>query len=123
MTNAAALQQVAWDILKQQRGEAVTFAFGSASVSLTGVFTRPNQGQVDTSEAVVIESRSWDVLIDPSWPDDAPEEFTDLEPQRGAIITRADGSQYVVQPSEADQVEWRWSGPNHTWRRVHVEER
>lgn len=118
----AAIFAVAWTTLKTRRGETVTYQSGSAEVELTAVFTQPQKNQVDGEESMVFESRSWDILIDPSWPDDAPAAFTNLEPGHGDIITRSDGTTYKVQPSDPGDPVWRWSDGQHTWRRVFVEE-
>lgn len=65
---AATLKALAWKATKTQRGETVTYYSGDDSVELTAVFSRPNPVQVDGEENVVFESRSWDILIDPTWP-------------------------------------------------------
>jgi hypothetical protein len=118
----AALFEVAWTALKARRGESVTYASGSASVVITAVFTQPKANQVDGEENIVYESRSWDMLINPTWPDDAPAAFDDLEPSQGDTVTRSDGSVYQVQPSDAIDACWRYSDGQHTWRRVFVQE-
>lgn len=114
-------QALAWTTLKALRGETVRYHVGSASVELTAVFAKPDASQVDTEDNLVLESRAWDVLIDPAWPSSAPAAFSGLEPGRGHKIVRADGSTYFVQPSDSNQTCWRWSDALHTWRRVHTE--
>ena len=112
-----------WTALKAQRGETLTYRSGSSEASLTGVLTRPAPAQVDGEGNVVFESRAWDVLIDPAWPDDAPAAFTsDYEPLIGDEIERDDGTIYKVQPSDVADACWRWSDGSHTFRRVFVEE-
>ena len=119
----AELFNIAWTVLKARRGESVTYTSGSASVVLTGVFSQPKANQVDGEENIVFESRAWDVLIDPTWPDNAPAAFSGLEPSQGDTITRSDGSVYQVQRSDAVDACWRYSDGQHTWRRVFVQER
>lgn len=117
---SAALLQLAWRVLKAQRGERVTYHAGSYSVELTAVLTRPTAAQVDTNEDAVIESRAWDWLIDPADLIDADGET--IEPARGNKIERSDGTVYRIQPSDARGLCWRWSEGQHTWRRTHTEQ-
>ena len=119
---AASLKAIQWKAVKAQRGETVTYHSGDDSVELTAVFSRPNPVQVDGEENIVFESRSWDVLIDPAWPSGAPAKFTSTyEPAHGEKVVRADGSTFLVQPSDSADLCWRWSDGDHTWRRVFVE--
>lgn len=119
----ASLLDAAWATAKAMRGEPVTYQSGSAEVELTAIFSRPEVSQVDGEENFVFTSRNWDVLIDASWPSNAPGAFSGLKPAQGDKIIRADGSEYYVQPSDATGLCWRWSDGAHTFRRVFTEER
>lgn len=118
-----AIFSATWATTKTLRGETATYQRGDSSVQLTVVFSRPNANQVDGEESIVFESRSYDALIDPDWPESAPAAFSNAEPEHGDRIVRSDGTEYVVQPSDAADACWRWSDGNRTFRRVFIEER
>lgn len=117
---SAALLRLALRVLKEQRGETVTYTVAGYSIELVGVLTRPTAQQTDMAEDAVIESRAWDWLIDPAELLDADGE--QIEPARGHKITRADGTVYLIQPSDVSDLCWRWSDGQRTWRRIHSEE-
>lgn len=121
-TSDAELYAIAWTALKARRGEEITYHSGDESVAVTAVFTRPVEEQVDGDENIVFEKRQWDVLLDPQWPDSAPVAFTDYQPSPGDLVERADGTLFRVTPETGSDPAWRWSGSEHTWRRVFIAE-
>jgi len=112
----------AWRTTKTLRGQTVTYHSRSDSVQLVCVLSRPQSQQADGEEEITFESRSWNALIDPTWPADAPDAFTRHEPSLGDRIVTADGTTYLVQPSEAGDTAWRWSDGHKTFRRINVEQ-
>lgn len=112
-----------WRALKRLRGETITYSIGSQSIAITAVFTRAAASKVDGEENIVFQSRPSDILIDPTWPDDAPAAFTNAEPTTGDLVTRADGTVFQVQPSDSVNLTWRYSDGNNTFRRVFLGER
>jgi hypothetical protein len=115
---AISIQRVHWLTLLRQRGEPVTYTDGV--VTLTNVMvvvTRPGEDQIDLSDGVSIESKQWDVLIDP---ETIKAGDVRIIPSQGHKITRADGTVYRVEPSSANRNCWRWSDAFETWRRVHT---
>ena len=117
----AALLRIAWRSLQAQRGETITYHVGSYSIAVEGcVLTRPTAAKVDTGSDAAVESRAWDWLIDAALLVAANGE--QIEPSRGHWIERGDGTKYSVQPSDGQDLAWRWSDGSHTWRRTHTEE-
>ena len=121
MTNAPAvsIQRVHWLTLLKTRGVLVTYkATGFELTQLKVVLTRPGEDQVDVDENFAIESKQWDVLIDPATLIDSNQ--NQFEPVLGHQVVTTDGSIYRVQPGNGTRNCWRWSDGLHTWRRVHT---
>jgi hypothetical protein len=117
LTTAAA-QRAAWLTLLATRGELVSYESPDATLTaLKVVFTRPGEDQVELDENYTLESKAWDVLIDPATLVADGEPF---EPSLGHKITKADGSVYRVQSGDGTRTPWRWSDALKTWRRVHA---
>lgn len=115
---AISIQRVHWLTLLRQRGEPVTYTDGV--VTLTNVMvvvTRPGEDQIDLSDGVSIESKQWDILIDPETIKSGADRII---PSQGHKITRADGTVYRVEPSSGNRNCWKWSDGFETWRRVHT---
>lgn len=116
---ALSLQQVLWRTIIRTRGEVVTYiAAGFEITDLTVVITRPGEDQVDIAENFTLESKQWDVLIDPATllkPDGSQ-----FEPSLGHQIVRTGGLVYRVKSGDSAKTCWRWSDGLHTWRRVHT---
>lgn len=116
---ALSLQTVLWRTLIRTRGEVVTYrSAGLELPNLTVVITRPGETQIDLAENFTLESKQWDVLIDPATlvnPDGSQ-----IEPSLGHEIIRTGGLIYRVKPGDSSRTCWRWSDGLHTWRRVHT---
>jgi prolyl oligopeptidase PreP (S9A serine peptidase family) len=79
--------------------------------------TRPGEDQIDVSDGMSIESKQWDVLIDP---ETIKSGSNQIIPDQGHKITRSDGTVLLVESAGADRNCWRWSDAFKTWRRVHT---
>jgi hypothetical protein len=116
---ALTLQRLLWQTLLKTRGEIVTYrATGFELAEITVVITRPGEDQVNVDDNFVLESKQWDVLIDPATLlTPAGDQF---EPSLGHQIIRTGGIVYRVKPGDSAKTCWRWSDGLHTWRRVHT---
>lgn len=120
MPPALTIQQVHWRTLLRTRGEWITYtAGGHTTPQFQAVITRPGENQIDLADAMSIDSKNWDVLIDPADLVNASGE--QIIPDRAHEITRvSDGTKYRVEPGPAGQNCFRWSDNLKTWRRVHT---
>ena len=121
MSNAPAIsvQRVHWLTLLKTRGVFVTYKATGFDVSqLNVVFTRPGEDQVNVDENFALESKQWDVLIDPATLVDSS--GNTFEPSLGHQVVKEDGTIYRVQPGNGSRNCWRWSDGLQTWRRVHT---
>jgi hypothetical protein len=115
---AISIQRVHWLTLLRQRGELVTYTNGVVTLTnVNVVITRPGEDQIDVSDGMAIESKQWDVLIDP---ESIKSGGNQIIPDQGHKITRSDGTVLLVESAGADRTCWRWSDAFKTWRRVHT---
>lgn len=116
---ALTLQQLLWRTLLKTRGELVTYkAAGVELANLAVIITRPGEAQVDLDDNFTLESKQWDILIDPAKLVDSS--GNTFEPSLGHQIIRTGGLVYRVKPGDGANTCWRWSDGLHTWRRVHT---
>lgn len=118
---ALSIQKVHWRTLLRQRGELVNYDTGTDLITdVKVVVTRPVDNQVDLSQdgSIGMESKEWDVLIDPDTLLDS--NGIRIVPSQGHKIARAGGVVLTVQPGSTGRTCWRWSDSCETWRRVHT---
>ncbi|MFO0943029.1 MAG: hypothetical protein U0930_20010 [Pirellulales bacterium] len=117
---ALTIQKVHWRTLLRQRGELVNYDTGLDLITdIKIVVTRPAENQIDLSMdgAIAMESKEWDVLIDPDTILDSG--GNRIVPAVGHRIIRATGLILMVQNRSGSNC-WRWSDALETWRRVHA---
>lgn len=117
MSQAAARRRH-WLTLRAQYGEPITYRAGDLVVALVAVPAAVGGRQIGT-EQMAASVRGLDWLIDPDELVDA--DGLRIEPRHGHRITRADGTEYRVQPTDTAASVWRWSDSLQTWRRVNTE--
>jgi len=125
MANATAeMESTAWQAMLARRGEPISYRVheGLTIEDLEAVITRPQTNSVDVQNLSIIESRAWNVLINP---DDLvdPVSGDRIEPRSGHVITATEsGLELKVQPSDGSQLAWRWNSTNQIWRRINAAE-
>jgi hypothetical protein len=121
--NAADVEAIAWRTLLATRGEPISYRVHEDLTieDFVAVVTRPQTNSVDVENLSVIESRAWNVLINP---DDLVDPLTGdrIEPRSGHLITVDSGLSLKVQPSDGSQLAWRWNSSNQIWRRINAAE-
>lgn len=119
MATALTIQKVHWRTLLRTRGELVTYAVNDVLVldEVNVIVTRPGEDQLDIDENFALQNKQWDFLIDPDTLVDGDDRIV---PAQGHVITRADGTRYVVEAAGGSRNCWRWSDALETWRRVHT---
>ncbi len=124
MANQAAdVEAICWRTLLAARGEPISYRVHEELTieDVMAVVTRPQTNSVDVQNMSVIESRAWNVLINP---DDLvdPVSGDRIEPRSGHLITTDSGQALKVQPSDGSQLAWRWNSSNQIWRRINAAE-
>lgn len=101
--------------LQRQFGETVTYARGAVSVSIDARF-REVEHDISEGEAYV-QIKSMQVAIKPA---DLVLDGVTTEPERGDVITRADGDQFEILPSVFGVV-WQWSSTEQHFYHISVD--
>jgi len=105
-----------FEILQLTAGQTISYTDGSTVVSgIVAVRTLPKANQLDDTDGIIFGSKSWTWLI-------AAGDLEDIEPSLGHVITDADGVTYKVQPSNPNDLPYRWSDGFETYMEIRTEQ-
>lgn len=110
--------RLAWETAKAFHGREVTFDYGTGTVQLVAVKTRPNAQAVGTDGETIVESYAWDFLVEPA---DLIVGGTFIEPSEGFEITTEDGKKFRLIPGDSGNLVWRYSDQHKTFIRCFTE--
>ena len=106
--------------LEKSAGECVTYTRGADEISnITAVRGESQFDEFPSEMEARIQSKSLDWLIRPSL---LSLNGSVVTPERGDLITTADGSKYEVMPGP-DQETWQYAGQHETFFRIHTVKR
>ncbi len=114
MSVQRAIAQLAATI-KKEMGQPITYTNGVTTWNITATRTKPNAGQLDDADGIIFGSKSWHWLITAA-------DLDGTEPALGHMITDANGIKYKVQPSNPNDLAYRWSDAFETILRVFTEQ-
>lgn len=99
--------------LQNLRGQEIVYSNGTTSKTLVAVRTKPKPTQIDIADGVVLSSKNWEWLIN----------LVELEmtPKIGHTIV-SEQVTYKVQPSNPNDLAYRYSDGQKTFARVFTEE-
>ena len=101
--------------LKQHAGQQITYTNGVSVWQITATRTRPQGSQLDDTDGLIFASKHWHWII-------AVMDLDGLEPQMGHMITDQSGTQYRVQPSNPNDLAYRWCDGQETLLRIFTEQ-
>lgn len=108
----------AWLVAKTLHGRTITYSDGTNTLTITAVKTRANAEAI-SGDDVILESSSWDFLIEPS---DMLVAGVQIFPDNGHTITEEDGTIHRLVPGNANNLVYRYSDQNKTWFRCFAEQ-
>lgn len=111
--------RLAWRVVRTAHGREVTFNYGTGSKTLIAVKSRPNAQAVSSDGETIIESNSYDFLIDPA---DLVIDGVFIKPSEGFEITEQDGTKHRLIPGDSGNLVWRYSDQHKTFIRCFAEE-
>lgn len=113
---ALASQRQAFLAALRLRGVDITYSDGTNTVELKAVKTSPRAQQLDDTDGVIFESNHWHWLVD------GPA-LGGIEPQLGHTITeKVGGAVFKLQPSNPNDLPYRWSDGLKTFMRIFTEQ-
>lgn len=110
--------RLAWETIRTLHGREVTYNYGTGTKTLIAVKSRPN-AQAVSGEEVIVESNSWDFLIEPA---DLIISGSFVKPSEGHEITEQDGTVHRLIPGDSGNLVWRYSDQHKTFIRCFAEE-
>ena len=113
---ALASQRQAYLTALRLRGVDITYSTGADSLEFKAIKTSPRAQQLDDTDGVIFESNHWHWLVDAS-------SLPSIEPQLGHTITeKLSGLVFKVQPSNPNDLPYRWSDGLKTFMRIFTEQ-
>lgn len=101
--------------IKKETGRPITYSNGVTTWSIAATRTKPSARQLDDADGIIFGSKSWHWIITAA-------DLDGIEPALGHMITDENGVQYKVQPSNPNDLAFRWSDANETIMRVFTEQ-
>lgn len=101
--------------LKKETGQPIFYTNGVTTWEITATRTRPKANQSDDADGIIFGSKSWHWIITAA-------DLDGTEPALGHMITDADGVEYKVQPSNPNDLAYRYADSFKTIFRVFTEQ-